>query len=72
MGERKRGGPARRGGEEGCALAARRWWGGGGVPARGRWGGCAVREEEKQKGFFCIYSYLLKNYGSKWHNLTSS
>ncbi|KAG2625828.1 hypothetical protein PVAP13_3KG297054 [Panicum virgatum] len=29
-------------------------------------------EGDKTQGLFCIYSCLLKDYGSKWHNLTSS
>ena len=29
-------------------------------------------EDDKTQGHFCIYSYPLKGYGPKWHNLTSS
>jgi len=28
-------------------------------------------EDDKTPGLFCIYSYPLKGYGPKWHNLTS-
>ena len=29
-------------------------------------------EDDKIQRLFCIYSYRLKGYGPKWHNLTSS
>jgi len=55
VGERERGGPARRGGEEGCAPAARRRWGGGGAPACAIEGGGAVRGGKKRRAFLHIF-----------------
>ena len=72
--------PWRRGREEGRPgeagrRGARQPLAGGGAEGAHRRvaneGGGAMRGGEKE-GLFCIYSYHLKGYGSKWHNLTSS